>query len=130
MGNADRFIEITSYLEPVLATEDDDNAHPAFSRMFVRTEIGRRGDVIRAWRNKRNPGDPDMLVAHLAADNAGAARPTEFETDRRRFLGRGRSLSEAAAFDADESLSGQDGFPLDPGPIGRESCGERGCQYV
>ncbi|MCF6368968.1 GH36-type glycosyl hydrolase domain-containing protein [Rhizobium halophilum] len=114
MGSEDRFVEITSYLEPVLALEDDDNAHPLFSRMFIGTEIGRRGDVIRAWRNKRNPSDPDMMVAHLAADNAGSARPTEFETDRRKFLGRGRSLSEAAAFDPDAALSGTDGFTLDP----------------
>ncbi|CAD7047743.1 protein ndvB [Pseudorhizobium endolithicum] len=114
MGSEDRFIEVTSYLEPVLASEDDDNAHPVFSRMFVRTEIGKRGDVIRAWRNKRNPNEPAIMVAHLAADNAGPARPTEFETDRRRFLGRGRTLSEAAAFDPDATLSGTDGFTLDP----------------
>ena len=114
MGTEDRFIEVTSYMEPVLASEDDDNAHPVFSRMFVRTEIGKRGDVIRAWRNKRNPGDPDMVIAHLAADNAGSARPTEFETDRRKFLGRGRTLAEAAAFDPGATLSGTDGFTLDP----------------
>ncbi|MGK9051620.1 GH36-type glycosyl hydrolase domain-containing protein [Neorhizobium petrolearium] len=114
MGAEDRFIEVTSYMEPALAVEDDDNAHPAFSRMFIQTEIGKRGDVIRAWRNKRNPNDPDMIVAHLAADNAGSARPTEFETDRRKFLGRGRTLGEAAAFDPGATLSGTDGFTLDP----------------
>ncbi|MCK8781404.1 protein ndvB [Rhizobium sp. NTR19] len=114
MGSEDRFIEVTSYMEPVLAHEDDDNAHPVFQRMFIRTEIGRRGDVIRAWRNKRSPSDPDMLIAHLAADNAGAARPTEFETDRRNFIGRGRTLAEAAAFDPGANLSNTDGFTLDP----------------
>ncbi len=114
MGTEDRFIEVTSYMEPVLTNEDDDNAHPVFQRMFVRTEIGRRGDVIRAWRNKRTPNEPDMVIAHLAADNAGSARPTEFETDRRKFLGRGRTLSEAAAFDPGATLSGTDGFTLDP----------------
>ena len=113
-GNEDRFIEVTSYMEPVLTTDDEDNAHPAFARMFVRTEISRRGDAIRAWRNKRNPSEPDMWVAHLAADNSGPARPTEFETDRRRFVGRGRTLGEAAAFDAGATLSGLDGFTLDP----------------
>jgi cyclic beta-1,2-glucan synthetase len=114
MGTEDRFIELTSYLEPVLASEDDDNAHPVFSRMFIRTEIGKRGDVIRAWRNKRSPSDPDMIVAHLAADNAGSGRPTEYETDRRNFIGRGRSLAEAAAFDPGATLSNTDGFTLDP----------------
>lgn len=114
MGSEDRFIEVTSYMEPVLTREDDDIAHPLFQRMFVRTEIGRRGDVIRAWRNKRNPNEPDMIVAHLAADNAGSARPTEFETDCRRFIGRGRTLGEAAAFDPGATLSGTDGFTLDP----------------
>jgi cyclic beta-1,2-glucan synthetase len=114
MGSEDRFIELTSYLEPVLAPEDDDNAHPVFSRMFIQTEIGKRGDVIRAWRNKRSPNDPDMVMAHLAADNAGSGRPTEYETDRRKFIGRGRSLSEAAAFDPGATLSNTDGFTLDP----------------
>ncbi|MHA7971313.1 GH36-type glycosyl hydrolase domain-containing protein [Rhizobium sp. CAU 1783] len=113
-GPEDRFIEVTSYMEPVLAQDDADNAHPLFSRMFIRTEFGRRRDVIRAERNKRSPGDADMCVAHLVVDNAGPGRPTEFETDRRRFLGRGRSLAEAAVFDPGATLSGTDGFTLDP----------------
>lgn len=114
MGTEDRFIEVTSYMEPVIAGDDGDNGHPVFSRMFINTEIGKRGDVIRAWRNKRDHSEPDMLVAHLAADNAGTDRPTEYETDRRKFLGRGRTLSEAAAFDPGASLSNTDGFTLDP----------------
>ncbi|QFY61808.1 protein ndvB [Rhizobium grahamii] len=113
-GTEDRFIEVTSYLEPVLTTDDTDNAHPAFARMFVKTEVGKRGDVIRAERNKRDPNEPNMAVAHLIVDSAGTSRHTEFETDRRKFLGRGRSLANAAAFDAGATLSGTDGFTLDP----------------
>ncbi|MGL3607503.1 GH36-type glycosyl hydrolase domain-containing protein [Rhizobium sp. G187] len=113
-GTEDRFIEVTSYLEPVLGYDDADSAHPLFSRMFVKTEFGRRRDVIRAERNKRSPSDPDICVAHLVVDSAGQGRPTEFETDRRRFLGRGRTLGEAAAFDPGATLSGSEGFTLDP----------------
>jgi len=113
-GPEDRFIEVTSYMEPVIATDDADNAHPLFSKMFVRTEIGKRGDVVRAERQKRNPNEPDMAVAHLIVDNAGPSRRTEIETDRRRFIGRGRSLTTAAAFDPGAQLSGTDGFTLDP----------------
>ena len=114
LGSQDRHIEITSYLEPVISTDEADNAHPLFSKMFIRTEIGKRGDVIRAWRNKRTPNDPDTHVAHLIADPTGEGRPTEFETSRRNFIGRGRSLGDAAAFDPGVSLTGTDGFTLDP----------------
>lgn len=113
-GSEDRFIEVTSYCEPVIATDEADSAHPLFSKMFIRTEIGKRGDVIRAERNKRSPSDPDMCVAHLIVDNAGPGRPTEIETDRRRFIGNGRTLAEAAAFDSGSALSGSDGYTLDP----------------
>ncbi|MCZ4091022.1 cyclic beta-(1,2)-glucan synthase [Sinorhizobium psoraleae] len=113
-GTEDRFIEVTSYAEPVLATDEADSAHLAFSKMFLRTEISRQGDVIRVSRNKRSPGDPDMEVAHLITDNAGSERHTQAETDRRRFIGQGRTLAEAAAFDPGVALSGTDGFTLDP----------------
>ncbi len=114
MGAEDRFIEVTSYMEPVITSDETDNAHPAFARMFVRTEIDKRGDVIRAERNKRDPNEPNMSIAHLIVDNAGDTRHTEFETERRAFIGRGRSLSNAAAFDPGVRLSGIDGFTLDP----------------
>ncbi|MGG7517936.1 GH36-type glycosyl hydrolase domain-containing protein [Allorhizobium undicola] len=113
-GSEDRFIEVTSYMEPVLSSDDNDNAHPAFSRMFVKTELGRRGDVIRVERNKRSPSDPNMCIAHLVSDESGSGRTTEFETDRYRFIGRGRTLATAAAFEPGAALSGTDGFTLDP----------------
>ena len=113
-GSEDRFIEVTSYLEPVIATDDADAAHPAFSKMFIRTEFGKRKDVIRAERSKRSASEPDMCLAHLVVDNAGPGRPTEFETDRMKFLGRGRGIENAAAFDVGATLSGTEGFTLDP----------------
>ncbi|MCM2293314.1 protein ndvB [Allorhizobium sp. BGMRC 0089] len=113
-GTEDRFIEVTSYMEPVLSSDDSDIAHPAFSRMFIKTELGRRGDVIRVERKKRSPSDPDICVAHLVSDDSGQSRTTEFETDRYRFIGRGRTLSEAAAFDPGATLSGTQGYTLDP----------------
>ncbi|MFB2551490.1 GH36-type glycosyl hydrolase domain-containing protein [Ensifer soli] len=113
-GSEDRFIEVTSYAEPVLSTDDADSAHPLFSKMFLKTEIGKRGDVIHVSRNKRSPSDPDIAVAHLITDNAGSSRHTEAETDRRAFIGVGRTLAEARAFDEGVALSGTDGFTLDP----------------
>jgi cyclic beta-1,2-glucan synthetase len=109
----ERLIEVTSYGEVVLSSADSDAAHPAFSKMFVKTEIGASGDVIYASRNKRNPDEPDMHVAHLVGGSAGKRR-VEAETDRRAFIGRGRDLATARAFDRGARLEGHDGFTLDP----------------
>ena len=109
----ERLIEVTSYGELVLSSADSDAAHPAFSKMFVKTEIGPSGDVIYASRNKRNRDEPDMHVAHLVGGAGGRTR-VEAETDRRAFIGRGRDLATARAFDMETSLGGHDGFTLDP----------------
>ncbi|MCV3768740.1 GH36-type glycosyl hydrolase domain-containing protein [Rhizobium sp. TRM95796] len=109
----ERLIEVTSYGELVLSSADSDAAHPVFSKMFVKTEIGDSGDVIYASRNKRNIDEPDIHVAHLVGGSS-ARGPVEAETDRRAFIGRGRDLATARAFDKNAKLEGHDGFTLDP----------------
>lgn len=110
----DRHIEVTSFAELVLAPEATDNAHPAFAKMFVETEIAPTSNAIFAHRRKRDPNEADIVAAHFVTDPSGAARDAEAETDRRAFIGRGRSIGTAAAFDADAKLSGSHGFTLDP----------------
>jgi cyclic beta-1,2-glucan synthetase len=112
-GTTDCHIEVTSYGEFVLSAPDSDAAHPAFSKMFVRTEIGEAGDVIYARRNKRSHGEPDIEVAHLITA-ASSRSPVQAETDRRAFIGRGRTIGTARAFDAGARLEGHQGFTLDP----------------
>lgn len=113
-GDTDRHIEVTSFCELVLSAADSDNAHPAFSKMFVETEITPGQDAIFARRRKRAHGEPDICVAHFITDPAGPTRDREAETDRRAFIGRGRSITNAAAFDPDARLTGSQGFVLDP----------------
>ncbi len=55
-----------------------------------------------------------MEVAHLVVGTHRDMKNTEAETDRRRFIGRGRRLEIAAAFDRDASLTATSGFTLDP----------------
>ena len=112
-GSSDRLIEVTSFAELVLAPEANDNAHPAFSKMFVETEISPGRNLIFAERRKRSPSEPDIAAAHFVTDPTGV-RDMEAETDRRAFIGRGRSIADPAAFDPEARLSGADGFTLDP----------------
>jgi cyclic beta-1,2-glucan synthetase len=82
--------------------------------MFVETEIMPDNSAIFAHRRKRSEGEPDIAVAHFITDPAGPTRDREAETDRRAFLGRGRSILNAAAFDAGARLTASQGFVLDP----------------
>ncbi len=113
-GTKDRIIEVTSYAELVLTHDDTDTAHPAFAKMFVETEIDERGDAIYATRRKRGADDPDIHVAHVVSDGSGAMREVQVETDRRAFIGRGRTLRNPVVFDEGVTLSGNHGFVLDP----------------
>lgn len=110
-GAEPRVIEVTSYGEIVLDREEADRTHPAFSKMFVETEIGEAR--ILARRKPRAAGDREPWLVHLISGPA-EGRVTEAETDRRAFLGRGRTLAEAAAFDPGATLGGHAGFTLDP----------------
>ncbi len=111
-GPVARTIEITSYAELALIRGADDIAHPAFAKMFVQTE--RLGDgAILATRRRRTPTEPEVWAAHmLVAENGAAGGVIEAETDRARFLGRGRGVRDAAAMDG-WALSGTVGTVLD-----------------
>lgn len=96
LSDRPRQLALTSYGEIVLDQNDADRAHTAFSRMFVATEAQPDRGRIFARRNKRNPHDPDRHLMHLSA---GAGVPDGAATDRRLFIGRGRSIRAPQALD-------------------------------
>ena len=113
-SDRDRYVEVTSFAELALNFEANDSAHPAFSKMFVKTEIAGGGQMIYAERQRRSTSEPTIALAHFITSGVGVARDIEAETDRRAFIGRGRSIADAAAFDKGARLGGNDGFVLDP----------------
>lgn len=107
-------VEVTSYAELVLAPQAADDAHPAFSKMFVVTEYVEDMDAILATRRARDPAEQKVWAAHFAVVEGEAVGETGVETDRARFRGRGRSMRSAAAMSDGASLSGTVGTVLDP----------------
>src|SRR6185436_13970262 len=112
-GDRPREIEITSYAEIVLAPQADDLAHPAFGKLFVKTEYVPESTALLCHRRPRSRDEPSAWAVHVLSLEGRTQGPVEWETDRARFLGRGRGPDEPQALDG-RSLSGTTGFVLDP----------------
>jgi cyclic beta-1,2-glucan glucanotransferase len=112
-GGGEREIEVTSYAELVLADQAADLAHPAFSKLFVETEYHANLGAILATRRRRAPNEPEIWAAHVAVVGGDAVGKPEVETDRARFLGRGRSIRAPIAAIDGRPLSNTVGTVLD-----------------
>ena len=108
-----REIEVTSYAEIVLASPADDLAHPAFAKLFVESELLGDAAALLFRRRSRTPTVGATWAVHVLGLEGRAQGPVEWESDRARFLGRGRDLSNPAALDG-RPLSGTTGAVLDP----------------
>ncbi len=123
-----KVIELTTYSEIVLAPQAMDEAHPAFANLFVQTEILPHKQSILCTRRPRSDEDRTPTLLHLMTVHGPIVGEASYETDRSRFIGRGRSIHDAVAMtmarntsvDMEDtshdhrSLSGAQGSVLDP----------------
>ncbi|MGC2456418.1 MAG: glucoamylase family protein [Gallionellaceae bacterium] len=116
-----RHIEVTSYAEVVLAPLNGDLAHRSFSNLFVQTEILPDRQAILCTRRRRTPGEQVPWMFHLLAAPGATADEPSYETDRAKFIGRGRTAANPVVLDRSDSpaqltgqLSNTDGSVLDP----------------
>ncbi len=114
LGSRAREIELTSYAEIVLAPQAADDAHPAFQNLFVQTEFVPEIGALLATRRPRASDERPVWAAHVAVVEEEAGTAVQFETDRARFLGRGRSVRSPASVIDGRPLSGTVGPVLDP----------------
>ena len=114
VGNQDREIDFTSYAEVVLATRGADEAHPAFSNLFVETEFIPQAGTLLATRHPRSSEEEQVWLAHLVTIDAEPSQPLQYETDRARFLGRGCGIRSPLSVVDGGPLSNTAGKVLDP----------------
>src|SRR5258708_5663709 len=112
-GDRPREVEVTSYAEIVLAPPADDLAHPAFGKLFVETEYLPESAALLCHRRPRDRDELGAWAVHVLSLEGRTQGPVEWETDRARFLGRGRGPEDPQALDG-RSLSGTTGFVLEP----------------
>src|SRR5262249_35335167 len=89
-GRTAREIELTSYVELALVSHPADRAHPAFQKLFLQTEFTPGPGALLCRRRPRQTGDPVQWAVHSVTSDTPAVGDIEFETDRNKFIGRGR----------------------------------------
>ncbi|HEY1159139.1 MAG TPA: protein ndvB, partial [Terracidiphilus sp.] len=113
-SHAQRVIELTSYAEVVLALPAADASHPAFSNLFVQTEFLRPRPAVLCTRRPHSAGEKPPWLLNFMVGQGGEQGEVSCETDRGRFIGRGRTLAEPAALQGIAPLSNTTGSVLDP----------------
>ncbi len=113
-AHSPREVELTSYGEVVLGPAEADRAHPAFANLFVETEWHEWCSALTATRRPRSAAEPSLWCVHVMDAGTGRVGPVSCETDRARFIGRGRTTRAPAALDGAGPLSGTTGAVLDP----------------
>jgi cyclic beta-1,2-glucan synthetase len=112
-----RRLNLTSYVELSMAPHNADRQHPAFNKLFIQTEALPEQQALLAYRRPRSENDPPLYVAHRltfeqTGDDGLHEKGWQFETDRGRFIGRGRTLADPMG--AMQELGNSQGFVLDP----------------
>jgi cyclic beta-1,2-glucan synthetase len=107
-----RRLELTSYVELSMAPHNADRQHPAFNKMFIQTEAVPEHQALLAYRRPRGENDPPICVAHRFTLEQAEEESLQFETDRLRFIGRGRTLANPLG--VLRKLGNSQGFVLDP----------------
>jgi cyclic beta-1,2-glucan synthetase len=109
-----RLIEVTSYTEIVLNSAGADLAHPAFSNLFIQTQLLPQQNAIIYSRRPRASNEKPPFIGHLLLVHGNEVGNVSFETDRSKFIGRGGNLTSPVALKNSSNLSNSEGSVLDP----------------
>ena len=113
-GRTVQLVELVSYFEAVLADPRADEAHPAFSNLFVQTRWEPQWRALMLTRKPRLHGDPQMAVAHFLAEADADVVSIDCIADRRQFAGRNQPAHQPALLAQPEDADGNPINGLDP----------------
>ena len=85
-GNNEEILEVTSFLEPVISTKEQDYAHPAFNNLFLTYE--KIDDSILVRRKQRDTNLLDMYIGACMFTESETIGELEYEIDKEKFVGR------------------------------------------
>lgn len=114
LGVFPRVIDVTSYAEMVLAPQAADLVHPAFSNLFIHTEFVPEVNGLLCNRRPRSEKDLSPWAGHVLVVEGETLGPVQYESNRARFLGRGRDIHAPVSVIDGKPLSNHAGAVIDP----------------
>jgi cyclic beta-1,2-glucan synthetase len=104
--------ELISAFEVTLAEPRADEAHPAFSNLFLRAEWQAEDQALLFERKPRLATEQGLLAAHFLADGGPHLLGLRCQTDRQHWLGRNRPAGQPLA-DFETPAPGEAGAALE-----------------
>lgn len=112
-GTQAEMMEVTSFFEPILSSNQQDYAHKAFNNLFMRYDYQEDFEAIVVERKARTNEEKSMKLAAMLFTEASCIGKLEFEIDKEKFYGRG-NLGIPKAVEQSERLESQIGYTIDP----------------
>lgn len=109
-SNKDKYLELTTYTEPILCQSIEDISHPAFNNLFVHSEYDEKTNSIIVNRKLRDSQNRYYMINRLLIENP--INDFEYETNRSHFIGRGYNIANPKAVRS--NLRNYVGTVLDP----------------
>ena len=108
-------VELISAFDITLADPRADEAHPAFSNMFIHAQWQATHQALVFERTPRLPTEQALMTAHFLAATDAHAMALSCQTDRQRWLGRNHTASQPlASLDARSDVDATLDTGLDP----------------
>ncbi|HEX6270207.1 MAG TPA: glucoamylase family protein [Anaerolineales bacterium] len=103
-SGSSRDLMLTSYGEVILSPQLMDQRHPAYNKLFLESEYLPSENILLFRRRPRSAQEKPVYLAHFIMNEDDDLTITGYETDRRRFLGRGHTARDPAALQLSSGL--------------------------
>ena len=110
-GSEDKYLEITTYTEPIIEENIDDISHRTFKNLFISSTYDSEHESIIMCRKNNSAGTTNYLFNRLLVEND--EHEITYETERSNFIGRNKNTNNPQALSR-KRLTNTVGTNIDP----------------
>ena len=109
-NDEEKYLEITTYTEPIIIENIEDITHRTFKSLFISGTYDKEKEALIMCRKNNSKKTRDYMVTKLLVTDE---HKISFEIERDNFIGRNRNTNNPAAMSR-KNLSNREGTTIDP----------------